>query len=305
MSSRGVVACALGAVLISLHAYTVGRVRPRVVSLAPSFTELAYELGAGDRLVGTVAFSRRPPAARRLPRVGSAFGYDISRIVALRPTVVLAWRGGTPDEVVDELRRLGVRVVWFGTASVRHLPREIRRFARTIGRPREGRLVARRVRETLRRLRRRMPRAHPPRVFYEISAHPLYTIGSGSALGRAIAFCGGRNVFGSVAWPPAFAVGHAVVLARNPAVIFASGARAKRRLAAWRRYPELAAVRGGRLEVLPASFASAPSLRFVAALSVLCRDLRQVAAEDATGFRHRPPHEQENGRSRKVDRRAG
>ena len=112
-------------------------------------------------------------------------------------------------------------------------------------------------------------------------------------------------MFGSVAWPPAFAVGHAVVLARNPAVIFASGAHAKRRLAAWRRYPELAAVRAGRLEVLPAGFTSAPSLRFVAALSVLCRNLRRVAAEDATGFRHHPMHERENGRSRKEDRRAG
>jgi ABC-type Fe3+-hydroxamate transport system substrate-binding protein len=250
---------------------------PRVVSLAPSFTELVYELGAGERLVGTVAFSRHPPAARRLPRVGSAFGYDVSRILALRPSLVLAWRGGTPAVVVAELRRLGVHVVWLGTRALSRLPDEIRRVGRLVGRPRQGRREARRVRARLLALRRRAPRRHRPRVFYEISAHPLYTVGSGSALGRAIGWCGGRNVFGGVAWPPAFAVARAAVLARDPDVILASGPRARQRLAAWRRTPGLEAVRRGRLEALPAGFAAAPSLRFVAALAVLCRDLRRAA----------------------------
>jgi iron complex transport system substrate-binding protein len=277
---------------------------PRVVSLAPSFTELVYELGAGSRLVGTVAFSRRPPAARRLPRVGSAFGYDVSRILALRPTVVLAWRGGTPPVVVAELRRLGLRVVWLGTTSLRGLPHEIRRVGRIVGRPREGRRLAGRVRALLERLRRRAPRRRL-RVFYEISAHPLYTVGSGSMLGRAIGWCGGRNIFGAVAWPPAFAVGHAAVLARDPEVIVASGRHARRRLDAWRRDPDLAAVRAGRLEVLPSGFAAAPSLRFVAALAVLCRDLRRAAGAGSRASPSLPSGRQESGRARKEGRRAG
>ncbi len=293
------------AAALTLPAVSAAAPPPRVVSLAPSFTELVYELGAGARLVGTVAFSRRPPAARRLPRVGSAFGYDVSRILTLRPSVVLAWRGGTPSVVVAELRRLGVRVVWLGATRLGSLPREIRRVGRLVGRAGQGRRAARRVRAVLRALRRRAPRRHRPRVFYEISARPLYTVGSGSALGRAIGWCGGRNVFGGVAWPPAFAVGRAAVLARDPEVILASGARARRRLAAWRRDGGLAAVRAGRLEVLPSGFAAAPSLRFVAALSVLCRDLRRAAGGGSRAFPSRPPGGRGPGRARREGRRAG
>lgn len=66
----------------------------RIVSLAPDLTELAYDAGAGQDVVGTVSYSDYPPAARKLPRIGDAFSVDLERLVALQPDLILAWRGG-------------------------------------------------------------------------------------------------------------------------------------------------------------------------------------------------------------------
>ena len=72
---------------------------PRIVTLAPHLAEMVHAAGAGDRLVGSVAYTDFPPAARTLPLVGDAFGVDAERLVALMPDLVLAWEGGNPAAV--------------------------------------------------------------------------------------------------------------------------------------------------------------------------------------------------------------
>ena len=61
-----------------------------MVSLAPFLTELVYSAGAGDRLVGAVAFSDYPEAAARLPQVGDFKRLDLEVLLALQPDLVLA-----------------------------------------------------------------------------------------------------------------------------------------------------------------------------------------------------------------------
>ena len=78
-------------------------VAPRVVSLAPHLTELVFSAGAGDHLVGVVAYSDYPEAARSIPRIGDAFNLDFERLAELTPDLVLAWKSGTPGPVRDRL----------------------------------------------------------------------------------------------------------------------------------------------------------------------------------------------------------
>src|SRR5512144_3202356 len=61
----------------------------RIVSLAPHATELVFAAGAGDRLVGVVARSDWPAAARALPRIGDVHALDLERVVALKPDLVV------------------------------------------------------------------------------------------------------------------------------------------------------------------------------------------------------------------------
>lgn len=69
----------------------------RIVSLAPSVTELLFELGLGERIVGVTKFCRYPRAAFRLPKVGGYLDLNLERVVSLEPTVVFGLSEGASD----------------------------------------------------------------------------------------------------------------------------------------------------------------------------------------------------------------
>ena len=82
----------------------------RIVTLAPHATELLYAAGAGERLVGTVEYSDFPPAASKVPRVGSYDRFDLEAISALKPDLIIAWETGNPAAQVAKLKALGLTV---------------------------------------------------------------------------------------------------------------------------------------------------------------------------------------------------
>ncbi|WP_016602967.1 ABC transporter substrate-binding protein, partial [Yersinia pestis] len=75
----------------------------RVISLSPSTTELAYAAGLGDKLVAVSAYSDYPESAKKLEHVASWQGINVERILALKPDLILAWRGGNPQRPLDQL----------------------------------------------------------------------------------------------------------------------------------------------------------------------------------------------------------
>ncbi|HJS39655.1 MAG TPA: helical backbone metal receptor, partial [Burkholderiales bacterium] len=97
----------------------------RVVSLAPHLTELMYAAGAGERMVGALAYSDYPPEAKALPRVGSEAGIDLEAVVALRPDLVVAWPQSGSTRAIERIAALGIPVF-------RSEPRELEDIARTI-----------------------------------------------------------------------------------------------------------------------------------------------------------------------------
>ncbi|MFG1491659.1 ABC transporter substrate-binding protein, partial [Oceanospirillum sp. HFRX-1_2] len=66
----------------------------RIISLAPSVTELLYSAGAGEKVVAVVQYSDYPEAAKALPRVGGYTQLDIERILSLQPDLVIGWQSG-------------------------------------------------------------------------------------------------------------------------------------------------------------------------------------------------------------------
>ncbi len=80
----------------------------RIVSLMPHGTELLFEVGAGDLIVGAVDYSDYPEAAKKIPRIGGYSGMNIEAILALQPDIVLAWPEGNPNRELQKLTALGV-----------------------------------------------------------------------------------------------------------------------------------------------------------------------------------------------------
>lgn len=244
----------------------------RVVTLSPALAAMVFEIGAGSELVGTVRYSRDPPAARRVPRVGDAFGLDLSRIVLLDPTWILAWKGGTPAADLASFKRLHLRVVTLGTGHVRGIAHELVTMGQLLGRIRQARRVADRFRAAVRSLRERHRGRMRVRVFYEIGRHPLYTVGRDQIISRAIALCGGVNLFSDVPHL-AFPVSLASVLTRDPGLIVVGHPRS---VAFWKHFPEIAAVRDHAVDRIPPSLLAQASPRMLRGLRMLCRDISRA-----------------------------
>ena len=244
----------------------------RIVSLAPSLTELAFAAGAGQLVVGTVEYSDEPAEARKIPRVGDAFRVDVERILAMKPDLVLAWATGTPVATVERLRTLGLNVREFHTQRIADVPRVVRE----LGALADTQEIANRAADrfttemtALAQVHRSRPRV---RVFLQVSSRPLYTVNGQQIMSELVELCGGQNVFADLNHlAPQVAL--EAVIARNPEAIVVTDVAAPNALDEWRRWKQVEAVRTNNLYVLPANDLTRATTRLTAGAEALCRVL--------------------------------
>jgi iron complex transport system substrate-binding protein len=253
----------------------------RIVSLAPHATELLFAAGAGSRVVGVVAHSDWPPAARALPRVGDANALDLERIVALAPDLVVAWPYTMPAQLVT-LRARGATIFVSDPKSIAAIPRDIEALGALAGTQDVAREATAVLRRRVDALRTRYAGEAPITVFYEVWNEPLQTIGGAHLISEAIALCGGSNVFGAqkLAAP---SVSFEAVVAEQPEVIVGGsddGTR-PRWLDEWKRLGSIPAVRYGNLYVANGDLLHRSGPRFVAGVEALCKMLDEARANRA------------------------
>ena len=96
---------------------TLASTPQRIVSLAPSNTEILFAVGAGPQVVGRDEFSDYPPEAESIEIIGGSFGeYNVEAIVALEPDLVLAAEIN-PPELVQQLEELGLTVYYLNNPT--------------------------------------------------------------------------------------------------------------------------------------------------------------------------------------------
>jgi iron complex transport system substrate-binding protein len=111
----------------------------RIVSLAPHVTELLFAAGAGEHVVGAVAYSDYPDAARTLPRVGGSGNVDIEAVAALKPDLVIAWKSGNQATHLEKFAALGIAVYVNEPRSLDDVAHSLETFGRLAGTERSGR----------------------------------------------------------------------------------------------------------------------------------------------------------------------
>lgn len=256
---------------------TLERPAERIVSLAPHVTELLFDAGAGERVVAAVSYSDHPPAAQELPRVGSYNRFDIERILAHDPDLVVGWQSGNPDEALERLRRLGLTLYLTEPRSLEAIASNLERLGRLAGTGDVAGAEARRFRERHRALRERYADRPRLNVFYEIWNDPLMTVNGDHLISAIMRGCGGENVFADL---PELAprIGVEAVLKRDPEVVIASGMGDERPewLDEWRQWPELAATRRGNLFFIPPQILQRHTPRVLDGMERMCRALEQA-----------------------------
>jgi iron complex transport system substrate-binding protein len=248
----------------------------RVVALAPSVTEIVFDLGQAQRLVGATRFSNYPPAAATLPKVGSYILLDIEKIVALRPDLCIAVKDGNPKEVIDRLQSLKIPVYAVDSRDLDTVMTTVKAIGGLLAAQAKAADIVADMRARIHVVTQRAARAtHRPRVFFQIGAAPIVSVGTSTFTHQLIQLAGGQNVAAGQTPYPRYS--QEQVLALSPEVIIvttmareASGVAVK---AQWERWSDLPAVRKHAVFVESSDIFDRPTPRLVDALEILARDI--------------------------------
>lgn len=242
----------------------------RVISLAPHITELLYEVGAGERIVGTVGYSDYPEPARKIPRIGSFSKFDYEAITVLKPDLVIAWYSGNPASQMQGVHGLDVPVFYSEPKTLGDIAESIEDFGRLTGTMEIAGRQAERFRNRLSALQQTYKNREPVRVFYQVWDQPLMTVNGEHIISDAIDLCGGVNVFVdmSVSTPH---IDMESVLERNPQVIIA-GINEQRSdwLQQWKRWPDIDAVVNGHVYGVNPDMMTRHTSRILTATGEVC-----------------------------------
>lgn len=222
----------------------------RIVSLAPSVTETLFALGAGEQLVGICTFCDFPHEVERIDRIGAYLTPNVEAIVAKGPDVVIGVPPNSP-EAVAALQRAGLRVVIVEVDTIEQIETAMRTVAREAGRETEGEALLAQVQQRMAAVRARLDGAPQRRVLMLVGQNPLIAVGSGIFLNELIEQAHGINIAAGTKqqWPR---LSLEFTVASQPDVIIDSSMGSEEKeetqlLGVWRNFPELPAVRNGRL----------------------------------------------------------
>ncbi|HGV3503900.1 TPA: vitamin B12 ABC transporter substrate-binding protein BtuF [Providencia stuartii] len=197
--------------------------KQRVVSLSPANTELAYAAGLGDNLIAVSAYSDYPEQAKKLEQVSDWQGVNVERIIALKPDLILAWRGGNPQRPLDQLASFGIPIIYFDPQTIDGVIDAVNELSQYSPRPElaQQNISAMRAKLTPYRNQKKSD-LKTKKIFIQLGTQPLFSTGKHTLQNDVVTFCGGENIFANsaVQWPQ---ISREQVLTRNPDVIVMTG----------------------------------------------------------------------------------
>jgi iron complex transport system substrate-binding protein len=250
----------------------------RIISLAPSNTEILFAIGAGNQVVGRDELSDFPAEAKEIPPVGSSFtGLNNEAILNLKPDLLLATGVNTPEQV-KEFEDLGLTVYYLpNPVELEDMYQNLLVTGQLTGHEDEAASLV----ETLKgRVEAVVGKTAPvsalPKVFYELDStdpNAPYTAGAGTFIDTLIQMAGGQNV-GSVLESEYGQLSTEELLVQNPDLILLGDAaygvtvESVGQRAGWE---ELDAVKNGQVYAFDDNLISRPGPRLVDALEELAK----------------------------------
>lgn len=241
----------------------------RVISLAPSLTEILYDLEVQERLVGVLA-TDGPSVPASAVRVGSLGQLNVEQVLQLQPDLVLNWPGSVSARQLQQVEGLGISVYTAQAKSMQELAQQFADLGAVLGVAERGEQLKQRALQRLTALERRYQRDTPVRVFYQLWDKPMYTLGGGQIITDALQYCGAQNIFAQV---PVLApqVNLEAVLAEQPDLIVHTSDSLRH------SWPAAVAI---RMLTVPDDGLERPSWQMFSALEKLCQAIDDAMKDD-------------------------
>lgn len=273
------------AVAACLHAQPA-----RIVSTAPSITEMIFALGLEDRLVGVTTFCHYPEAAKKITKIGTYIQPNVEVILSLEPDLVVIQEN--PARLKEKLEAVRLNVLELRHTGVEDIFDAITTLGKVTGAEPEAERLNARIRAELNAIRQKTAPLPKRRMMFIVGRTPsaiegLMAVGKASYLNELIAIAGGDNVFrDSISPYPKVSLEE--VLDRNPEVIVDMGEMAntvgvseeqKRRVVRlWQRYPSLAAVQRNGVYAVASDIFVVPGPRMIDAARAFAKMLHPEAS---------------------------
>jgi len=243
----------------------------RIISLAPSVTEMLFAIGAGTQVVGVTQFCDFPAEAKQKTKVGYT-NPNLESLVALDPDLIVAPQEFLKPDLIGKLEQLKIPVFILADRTVEDVFAHIQTLGRMLDRSTEATALGMDLRQHIARIKARTQSAVPVRVLYVLNSEPLITVGPGSFIDQLIGLAGGVNVATKSATPyPRLSM--EVVLQENPEIlVFPTGKAegiSESEQQTWRKWSTLTAVKRGNLRQIPADLLNRPGPRIGKALELL------------------------------------
>lgn len=244
----------------------------RIVSLAPSNTEILFALGLGKKIVGVTSYCDFPEPAKKIEKIGDFATPNIEKIVSLKADIIFA-TGGIQQPVIEKIEEAGIDVFVADPKTVSSLLDVIKRMGKASGNNDEAEYLVSNLKKRIDKVKSLAAEtAERPAVFYELYNEPLMTVGSGSLINDAITIAGGKSISASLKDEyPQFSLEK--LISEDPEVYVGStgsmqspGDIAKR--PGWK---DLSAAKNGRVYVLDENIITRPGPRLVKAIEELAK----------------------------------
>lgn len=248
----------------------------RIISLAPSITEILFYLGLGNKVTAVTDYCDYPEEARHKRKIGWIISPDVEKIISLKPDIVFATAEGNRSDIVDTLERVHIRVYVLDPHTIEDVLREIISIGEITGREKPAK---KRVNELSRRINtikkkvnikhkenERFPiknlRNDKIRVLYLISTEPIVSAGPGSFIHDIINSSGGVNILAQspVRYPR---VEMEEIVLRDPEVIIVSADSSDIKKPWKKRWGSISAVKNDRIYTIDPDIISRPGPRIV------------------------------------------
>ncbi len=255
---------------------TVPQPPQRIISIAPTVTEMLFAIGAGKQVVAVTEQCSYPPEVKRLPKVGQWWQPSAERALALRPDLVIGQRGNPPD-FITTMRKTGCRTFTIAPQTLADIRTDLLQLGELTGhRPEAARVnadIQRRL-EAIAKTLAAVPEQDRPTVFAIAQVSPVWTAGRGTFQDEAIRAAGARNAGASVQDFREFSVEK--LLAADPDFLLVSAMaqdpnQMKREVLANPALKRLTAAKRGRILALDADLISRPGPRLIEAIEAMAR----------------------------------
>lgn len=279
-----------GGTAYEINVPTGGEVPERVVSLAPAITEMIFALGKGELLVGVSEHSDFPAPARLLPRVGGFSRPNPETILALRPDLLVVSPAPENRETVDLLRARDIPVLVVEARGLEEIGPALLALGEELGAATVARRLGASIDARLEELSKLVRGRSRPGTLLVIQPEPLIVCGPASYPGSLLRLAGGENLVpsGDSRYP-----GYSLeaVLRSAPDVLVETAmmsteggeslAAREATLARWSRFPQIPAVRDGRVHLLESDALLRPGPRAPEGVADLIALLHPELGEEA------------------------